>query len=566
MPRSMAARLIFSLILLYTLGTGLLGLTTKGVQSWDEGTYYTEARFVHQTTRAAVYLLWGKLLPGAGYPDLAALKETVNGLPPSMGRPLNTAVNTLGLYVLGEQPWVPALLAVGEGVGCVWLVFVILRRIGSERAGLLAAGLLALSAYFLPYRRLGMCEAGGALAALGVVWYLVRSGGRGEVLRDAQDGTPNTRWRRQSWWLGVLCGLAFGMNTRTLLLLPAVVVWRAWQTRRAGGGENLGEQWWAQALRVIGGFALMIALYQAPYVILEPIAGRLGYQFEDYLAQMQRFATAQSQLGRVGLDLAYGAPAYFFLRNEGPVVLLFVLGLFAILGRRRAELTLLPMLLVLPLLQTAALIPYARYQSWLLPVFAMIAAVGLESVWQRVERHSRPVAAVLAAAVLVVCGGYGVYRGAPVLAAQSRQAEALRWCHDQGAKTVLTTNLGAAYAQSTLYDLQHLQYLPTEPGEARRVVAQRAAEGPVRVIVETQQFMRSELLMSPEEYERSTAALLWRQPPVCELPAHLRGLFPFACFEHNRLLPVTLQMLREYGDEAQRLRIYTGENLVQTLP
>jgi 4-amino-4-deoxy-L-arabinose transferase-like glycosyltransferase len=543
---------ILLVIIFYAALTSVLGLTAKGVQSWDEGTYYTEARFVHQTTRAAAYLVLGKLFPQAGYPDLAALKETVNGLPPSMGRPLNMLVNAIGLYVFGEQPWVPALMSVLEALGCLWLVYLIMARLRGERAGLLAAALLALSAYFLPYRRLGMCEVSGALGALVAIWYLVA---------HAED-VPGSKARRHSWWLGVLCGLAFGLNTRTLLLLPTLAAWRGWHRR--GDDGAVADRWWVHGARVMAGFVLMIALYQLPYLVIRPVAAHLGHQVEDYLGQMHRFATGQKQLGGVGLAAAYSAPAYFLLRNEGPSLALFVIGLVALVRRRKSMDLLLPSLWFLPLLQMAVLIPYARYVSWLLPILAMIGAVGLEAIRDAAGQRSTRLAPATLVVALALCGGYGLYRGLPVMTAQSRHAQALQWCRDHGAVSVLDTGLGTAYAQTTAYDLHHLQPLPTEPREAARVARELAAQGPVMVICEAQQFMKFELIMSPEEYASSTAGLLAASArPVYRIEGHLRGMFPFLCFEHNRLLPVTLQTLEKYQENAAVLQIYRGSDLMK---
>ncbi|MEI6500694.1 MAG: hypothetical protein WCP21_06660 [Armatimonadota bacterium] len=419
--------------------------------------------------------------------------------------------------------------------------------------------LLALSAYFLPYRRLGLCEAGGALAATYTIWTLLR----------LSEDAPGSLARRHSWWLGVLCGLSFGMNTRTLLLLPAVLAWRAWHLRRspdpgAQGPRRLADPWALHALRVAGGFLAVLALYQALYYVIGPFAAHLGYQVDDYLAQLHRFATAQGQLGRVGLVAAYGAPAYFFLRNEGPVVVCFALGLAYLWRRRATGALLLPSLLVLPLLQTAVLIPYARYQSWLLPIFAMIGAAGLDGLCRASRRRSPRLATTVLVAALLLVAGYSGYRGLPVMQAHSRHAEALHWCHQRGAVSVFVTNLGAAYAQTDLYDLAHLRLLPTSPEEALAEVRRLAPQGPVMILTDTQQYMKSELLMAPKQYEQSTAALLRRESlPLWQQAGHLRGLFPFVCFEHNRFLPDTLRTLKRYTPVADELRIYDGVALLK---
>ncbi|MGE5532631.1 MAG: ArnT family glycosyltransferase [Bacteroidota bacterium] len=568
MAHGKAPQLLF-LILFFAALTGLAGLDSKDIESWDEGVYYTEARFVVQSARVVVLYAASKAFPGAGLPDLETLKQSVTGLAPQMGRPVNVAINSVGLALLGQHPWVPALLAALQGLGCIYLVFLILRREVGETAGLLGAFMLSLSPYFLPYRRLGMCEAAGAFVALLTVYLLLRWWE--EVGRLA---------RRHSWWLGVLCGLSFGANTRTLLLLPPILLWRMWGMR-----DQEGERWWLHGLRVVGGFALMIALYQAPYVLVGPLSAKLGSgAVEDYIGQLRRFATAQSQLGRVGLAEAYGAPAYFFLRNEGPAVVLFLLGLGWLARRRAGQMRsgpswgeggeiapggrsyILLSLLVLPLLQTAVLIPYARYQSWLLPVFAAIAGLGLWGLWQWGSRRSPGVGRAVLVAALVVVTAHGLYRGLPVIEARSLHPAALQWCRAQGATALVDTNMSAALAAAPLYRLDRLWQMPTDPAQAADAIAKMNATGKAMVIVETQQYMKAELLMTPEEYERSAAAILDEQvQPVWQQDHHLAGLFPFLCFEHNRHLKDTLRTLARYRPVASQIRVYDAAAAIRAL-
>jgi 4-amino-4-deoxy-L-arabinose transferase-like glycosyltransferase len=586
MAHAKTPRLLF-LILFFAALTGLAGLDSKDIESWDEGVYYTEARFVVQSARVVVLYAASKAFPGAGLPDLETLKQSVTGLAPQMGRPVNVAINSVGLALLGQHPWVPPLLAALQGLGCIYLVFLIVRREVGETAGLLGAFMLSLSPYFLPYRRLGMCEAAGALLALFTLYMLLRWWEEAGRLA-----------RRHSWWLGILCGLSFGANTRTLLLLPPIMLWRMWCMR---GKE--GEWWLLHGLRVAGGFALMIALYQMPYILVGPLSAKLGSgAVEDYLTQLRRFATLQRQIGGVGLAEAYGATAYFFLRNEGPAVVLFLMGLWWMVRGKAGRMAsgpsggedgeigagspshkisgtgekgeiapsgrsyILPSLLVLPLLQTAVLIPYARYQSWLLPIFAAIAGLGLWGLWQWGSKRSPGVGRAVLVVLLVIVAGHGLYRGLPVIQARSLHPAALQWCHAQGATALVDTNMSAALASAPLYRLNRLWQMPIDPAQAVDAIARMNATGKAMVIVETQQYMKSELLMTPEEYERSTAAILRDHArPVWQQYHHLEGLFPFLCFEHNRHLKDTLRTLARYRPVASQIRVYDAAAATKAL-
>lgn len=564
--------------------TSLSGLTSKDILCWDEGVYYTEARYLVQTGGLSLRYLWHRLSPRRPF-DWEQERANVTGMAPRMGRPLNALANAAALALLGDHPWVPALVAALAGLGCLCVVFGIMRHLCDDTAGLVSAGLLALSPYFLPYRRLGLPEAGGALLACLTVWLL---------LTRAED--RGRRSRAASCWLGVLCGLSFGVNTRTLLLLPAVVFWRTWHKRRQSehtGGEG-SSAWrtsaWLHSGLVVAGFGATLALYQLPYLLLS-IAG-LPVEAESYLQQLHRLAAVQQELGGVGPASAYKAMGYFLAYYEGPLLALVVAGLVSGLRRQGSTHCLtdrrfpaLPSLLALPLLQTAVLIPYARYQSWLLPILAMIGAVGVRALlaqWlpggeaaqaARASAEAAPrsrrvarVYMVLSFLLFVWLIWHACCRYASILPCHSRQAEALRWARAHGAITVIDSNMSAALSHSPLYRLQALEQLPPEREETMQALRRRQAQGRVMVILEAQQFMRAAVVMSPAQYEGSAAAAIRRGVrPLWRADDHLRGLFPWLCFEHNRLLADTLQTLAVYREAASTIAVYDGEAVAEAL-
>jgi hypothetical protein len=223
-------------------------------------------------------------------------------------------------------------------------------------------------------------------------------------------------------------------------------------------------------------------------------------------------------------------------------------------------------LLILPLLQTAVLIPYARYQSWLLPVFAMISGLGLWGLWQWGRGHSLRLAQVVVVLALVIVTAHGLYRDLPVIQARSLHPVALQWCRAHGATALVDTNMSAALAAAPLYRLDRLWQMPVEPQEAIEAITRMEATGKAMVIVETQQFMKSELLMSPEQYEHSAAAILKKHArPLWQQEGHLAGLFPFLCFEHNRHLKDTLRTLQQYEPVASQIAVYDASAALSAL-
>lgn len=563
-----AVAVTLGLILLLAAVTGLYGLTGKGIQSWDEGVYYDEARFCALSARAVIMGAVAKLQPAAGRPGFAELKQQVIGIPPRMGRPLNCLLNTAGLLLVGNHQWAPALLSALAGVGCVLVLFILARRLFDDPTALLAALLLTLSPYFLPYRRLGMCEAPATLLALLTLLVLVR------LWQNPAFG----RWAWQSLGLGLLCGLTFGANTRTLTLLPVVLLWQAYSVSRRPG-EDRGEAGGSSPSRlrgalsagvlVLAGFGLMIALYQLPYLLVAPLQAQVGLELTSYLAQLRHFAVTQQAMGGVGLPLAYGGAGLFLGFYEGPVVLLLLLGVLYCLRRPAAERWLLLSLLILPLLQTARLIPYARYISWLLPVLMLLAAVGLRQLALALGRQGAPpvarrvaLAHLCLVAVVVL---WSVPRTLAVMGAVSQMPAALQGAQTLGVQQVVTSNRSLAYACAPLYDLEQLHQLPSAPAQASQVLQAAINKGLTVVILDPQQHVEEAILMPVEDFEASAAAQIRRQcTPLWQAP-HLRGLFAFLCFEHNRDIRATWRVHQTYRQTSTTLAVYDATPALQAL-
>jgi 4-amino-4-deoxy-L-arabinose transferase-like glycosyltransferase len=533
-----ATRIILASVLLLAAFSSLRDLTARGIVSWDEGVYYDEARFVCQGLRAATKMVATRVTHRQP-PSMAELKAGFVGLPPRMGRPVNCLVNALALCALGIHPWVPALVASLAGLGCILLLFLLMRRVADEQVALTAAFLLTVSPYFFNYRRLGLPEALGALLVLWAVWLLT-------------DKSPAAgRWRT-ALGLGLVCGLAFGVNTRTLMLLPTVLAWRLYLLRREQRATTL--QLVGQGVVLAGGFAALLVVYQSPYWLIGRLVGPEGPLLETYFASLHRFTRTSLELGGLSGHSVYGAIVSFFRYYEGPTVLLFGVGVWAAWRQRNQSLGLLLSLMVFPLIQDYRLVPYARFQSWLLPIFAAVAAYGLGWVAQSVSQRS--VQRIAVALVLVVVAAYAAYRDVPMMEARSAQAQALVWARQHGAAEIVDTNTSAALAYAPLYRLDQLAQLPASRLEALAVINRVCRTGHSLVIIETQQFMDEAIVMTAENYRQSAAAIIrQRCHPVWQAP-HLRGMFPFLCFEHNRHFRQTLEVLRTYNHDAEQLAIF----------
>ncbi|MEN6548192.1 MAG: glycosyltransferase family 39 protein [Armatimonadia bacterium] len=559
--------LVLLLLLAWGLFSGLYGLTTRDLHAWDEGVYYDEARYLVQAARLAPGVLGGRV-------SGEQARERLVALPPRMGRPVNVLLNAAAIGVAGERVWAPGLVSVLAGVLCLWLTFIIMRRLSGEGPALLAMFFLALCPYFLTYRRLGLPEAAATAVVLLVVWLWLKW----EELEQPGSGDPSHKTDLlRSVWLGCLAGLAFGINLRVLMLVPWVLVWRS-----AGSGRR----WWAHALVVAGGFAVMLGVYELPYVVANRVLGRFGFELESYCAQLRRFALGQESLRPEYLGSGYVDWLWMAGHYGLVVVTAAVLGVWWAWRQRDGRVLKVASLVVLPAVQAAVLIPYLRYNSWLAPVVAMLGGSGVWGLWKGVGDEERDrglvtappgngvggdgrshsmLLAWLAAIVVVSVGitnGIDCWR---TMGSRSNELAALEECRRLGATCLMTTNLSAAQAHAPVFALEVTRQMAMTPAGALADLQALTKRGRTLVVIEGHQFMNGAVMMPPEEYARSAAGLIVEQGKALWQAPHLQGMTLWLFLEHNKYLQETLATYEAYRARAVRIGVYDGSEALRIL-
>ncbi|MBB3912417.1 ArnT family glycosyltransferase [Sphingomonas desiccabilis] len=243
-------------------------------------------------------------------------------------------------------------LSVAFGVVSVWLTWRLGRRVAGPRTGLAAALLLACNTVHVELSQLIRTD---MLATLLMCWSMLH----------ALSATEDSR-RRHPVWAGIAAGLACAAKWPAVLVLVAPLAAGLWRARCDTRALRL--------LPVAPVVALGTLLLVSPYLLL------------DYPAVL-RDLTAEAR------PVHLGATGYGFLGNLGwyirhplaqsfgwPGLALIATGAFGIRRRPAAAIVLLPTAAAILIALAAQALVWERWIVPVLPIAAILAAIGLTKV------------------------------------------------------------------------------------------------------------------------------------------------------------------------------------------
>ncbi|MFP3902779.1 MAG: ArnT family glycosyltransferase [Armatimonadota bacterium] len=532
---------IILLILLVGAIVRVYGLADRGgVLLWDEGSYVMEGRFIATGVKAAAWKLAGNL-PGIPSPSNEELRAMVKGLAPvTMGKPAHVAFIALFMLLFGEAAWVGGLACVAASLLCVYLVYWLGRRIYGDAAGLSAAFILAISPYFVAYSRMGLAEADFALAALLLLLVLL------SIFQSSRHDRP---W--SAVLVGVLCSVVFLLNFRGYIIFAFAFVWMVgWCIARRCRLRVIARQ---AGLMVVGFVAPLVGvelLYYAGAAVFETV--RAGSEVRTYFGQLQWRAM---ELGMNPPTLK-NWPTYLYLLGlwEGPAVILLAAGTVTALIRRRAGDWLLLTFFVLLMVQwTIREDAYARLAVICLPVYALLAGLGFQTI---ARLKPKTVMTAVSVALLGLFALWGLQQDANFALVKTSQRKALSVCRQRGSVPLVHTGPGMAVAHEDLYRVADVRRLPAKPEAAIELLRAVRDDGGSLVVLDQQKLVPMTRLYTPSEYEASAAGVIESAcVPLWEAPNATR-LFRLFCFEHNWGFFDTLRTYRQYRNTGPRIRIY----------
>jgi 4-amino-4-deoxy-L-arabinose transferase-like glycosyltransferase len=266
-------------------------------------------------------------------------------------------------------------LSVAFGVASVWLTWRLGRRVAGPRAGLAAALLLACNSVHVELSQLIRTD---ILATALMSWSMLH----------ALSATQDSR-RRHHVWAGIAAGLACAAKWPAVLVLVAPLAAVLWRTRRDPRALRL--------LPIAPLVAVVTLLLVSPYLLLDysTVLRDLGAEARP----VHLGATGHGLFGNLGWYLAHPLAGSF----GWPGIALMILGAFALHRRPAAAAVLLPTAAAILVALAAQALVWERWIIPVLPIAAVLAAVGLATLADVLPRQWRSWGA---AAILFTLAGW----------------------------------------------------------------------------------------------------------------------------------------------------------------
>ena len=430
--------LLLGAILIAAAALRFPGVTHAGILSVDEGRYLLDGLSAQSEMGVVADLFRGKLGEMQGHREfllekfLPEARERLSRHAPFLPKVLFSWLIAIAFACFGFNVWAGNVIEAAFGVLMVWLTYIYLRRVRSPRAGLIAAGLLALSCHHTYFSRNTYPQ------CISAFFFLLALLMHFEGFRETAPGGPRLRWPLLS---GLCAGLSFLANFQAGGALPVLALvhllaslrapsWREKIQRAAGGGLALAAGFFGALLAAEATSYPLILLFRSQGLVyphdtfFELLAPRMG---------LHTRVPANWQ----GVVLY----PYFALVFEGALTiaacaLLGGLGVWARLrgGSDRPEGSPWPPAASVWLyLGVAALVPWALFSFktlqgartfvFILPfLFGLVAVAADEAL--TVSRRAAPRTAV--AVLLILTGGSMLWHDLQILRIRSAYPEALR--------------------------------------------------------------------------------------------------------------------------------------------
>lgn len=309
------------------------------------------------------------------------------------GRFANTGEFAAAAYANPALLFIPSRVAmVILGVACVWLTYLVARRLWGIPVALVAAALLAINPLHIAWSQVVRTDIHATVFMLACILFAVRISEHGRM--------------RDYLIAGAFVGLAAATKWPAASVAIAVIGAFAYRCLTDPGGRPRQ----ARALGAAGASAVVALFLASPYIFLdwqtvlanvsgEARPSHLGHTGRGFLSNLDFYLRGQvgGSMGLIGLALAVGGAALTFARRDA------------------ARWTILPAAGALLVLICSQSMVWSRWVLPLLPLFCIFAAVAIVALAQLVGRsfseRRRAVVTILLFSVAAIPSLAGAWAG-----------------------------------------------------------------------------------------------------------------------------------------------------------
>ena len=363
------------------------GITSKGPRYYDTGAYVLEARWIVSSLRNIRESLRAKADEMRSGEDdwqfdeqMRRIRSNTEGLEPRYARPGHPTLIAPAIWLVGDTPWIGALVSAVTGTLTLLVVFALGSRLYGPRVGLMAALLLAVSGYHVLYSTEAWADMNAASAATVALYFYVRS-------RESLADRPY----RHIMLCGLLCGAAFTVHDRSIIALIVFWVLELVLDLRSGAvpkGLRL-----RRLVLLTSCFAVVLIAFETPYYLTLIFLRRWGeaLPFPTYFEELLHHTAVglgRLVVGTTGLGLEeFGSPyanfltyPYLFWLFNGPVLTLCLIAgcVAAFRARRRSDRILLAWFFLPLVFFSLQLGTVARMGLIAVPAAALLAGRAFE--------------------------------------------------------------------------------------------------------------------------------------------------------------------------------------------
>lgn len=417
-------------------------ITEQGFLYWDEGMYMNEAKF-YASVFHHIPFVWKQIIGGV---NVDAITATLDGWPPSAGKPLHGLIIFIFSLIIGLQDYTGQVTSAVFSVGTMLLLFYAIFKYDNVVTALVTLCIIACSPHNIMFAR-------SAFAEMDSIFFYVLS-----LLLYMRSYEDKKHELRNLMFAGIVFAISLTTNFRWFMLIPTFVFFDVFIYAR-----TMHNGWMRVVKRLlclyVGAMVLVLCI-DCPYIVIGKtiaLPSRFSSFHEQLVFYVRTIAFAGHKTGLFCWRFLYMQLYMHFVGVLQCVCVLcgtlFVLKNTKVYFVRMAAIIFWFLLIGLSLVKNGQ---FARYNSVMYPFGAYIAACGIVGLARRISASQKVQRGVV---VVLVCllAGRGLVYAQKFVFVQSGYREAMQYLQEHGGEKHLspTNSVSEFYFGRNVPNLLH---------------------------------------------------------------------------------------------------------------